>query len=123
MIGIRSMTSGMLLPCTIIKKSAWRLMLHLPETLIEVNRSNLNGPTTSRQWVRGSTIVTTSDASAFEGKDEIPDKVMTVGEWEHLLIGVCYKGIQCKLENDEELTEAQSRMFDEVMKNTGAKRD
>jgi hypothetical protein len=56
MIGIKSMTSGNLLPCTRIKQSRWRLMWGMPDVLVEVETTNLDGPTTSKQWVYESDI-------------------------------------------------------------------
>jgi hypothetical protein len=57
MIGIKSMTSGNLLPCARIKQSRWRLMWGMPDVLVEVQQSNLEGPTTSKCWVRESDII------------------------------------------------------------------
>lgn len=57
MIGIKSMTSGRLLPCTRIKQSRWRLMWGMADVLVEVQVTNLSGiHSLVKQWVHETDI-------------------------------------------------------------------
>lgn len=56
-------------------------------------------------------------------EDSDPAAAITIEEWEFKLMAAAYNGMFCKLQDGEELTGAQQLLFNEVMKNTGAKRD
>ncbi len=65
MIGIKSMTSGRLLPCARIKQSRLRLLCGMPEGLVEVEVTGLMFPASTQKWVREADIIeylTTKDS-------------------------------------------------------------
>lgn len=58
MIGIKSKTSGQLLPCTRIKQSRLRLMFGMPDVLVDVQITNLSGiHKLVESWVRETDII------------------------------------------------------------------